>query len=77
MTFRPTDFSFAPIEAENVSLGPAFSLQAFIWSSLPKHLKRLQLAECQITDSQINSLVKALDNHEVIEVRGLQCSNSQ
>jgi Ran GTPase-activating protein (RanGAP) involved in mRNA processing and transport len=68
MTFRPTDFSFAPIEAEDVSQGPAFILQAFIWSSLPKHLKRLQLAECQITDSQINSLVKALDNHEVIEI---------
>lgn len=58
------------MEAEDVSQGPEFVLQAFLWSSLPKYLKRLQLAECQITDSQITTLVRALDNHEAIEVSG-------
>lgn len=77
ITVRSTDFSYAPIEAEDVFQGPAFILQAFLWSSLPRDLKRLQLAECQITDSQITTLVRALDNHEEIEVSGWQCSNSQ
>lgn len=69
-TIRSTDFFYSNVEAEEVASGPAFILQAFLWSSLPKHLKRLQLAECQITDSQIATLIRALDNHEAIEVSG-------
>lgn len=69
-TIRPTDFFYSHVEPEEVAPVPAFLLQAFLWSSLPKHLKRLQLAECQITDSQIVTLIRALDNHEAIEVSG-------
>jgi Ran GTPase-activating protein (RanGAP) involved in mRNA processing and transport len=77
ITFRPSDFrshadiDFEPMEAEDRSEGPAFVLQAFLWSSLPKYLKRLHLADCQITDSQITTLVRALETHEVIEILDL------
>jgi hypothetical protein len=69
-TIRPTDFFYSNVEAEEAPSGPAFILQALLWSSLPKYLQRLQLADCQITDSQIATLVRALDNHEAIEVSG-------
>lgn len=74
ITFRTSDFrspaniDFEPMEAEDRSEGPSFVLQAFLWSSLPKYLKRLHLADCQITDSQVTTLVRALETHEVIEV---------
>ncbi|KAG0632349.1 hypothetical protein M758_1G321600 [Ceratodon purpureus] len=74
-TIRSTDFFHTNVEAEEVASGPAFILQAFLWSSLPNHLKRLQLAECQITDSQIATLIRALDNHETIEI--LELSDNQ
>ena len=70
ITIRATDFYNSNVEPEEVASGPAFILQAFVWSSLPKQLKRLQLSECQITDSQIATLTRALDNHEAIEVSG-------
>lgn len=76
ISIRMADFSYTGTEVEEVSEGPEFTLQVFLWSSLPKYLKRLQLVECQLTDSQITTLVKALDNHEAIEVSGRKGSNS-
>lgn len=68
ISIRSTDFYQMNDVAEEVESGPAFILQSYLWSSLPKHLKKLQLAECQVSDSQIGILVRALHGHETIEV---------
>jgi len=51
--------------------GLLYTLQALIWSALPKNLKRLQLPQCKITDSQVTSLMRALNQHEIIQILNL------
>ncbi|XP_073389153.1 uncharacterized protein [Physcomitrium patens] len=75
ISIRSTDFYQMNDVAEEVESGPAFILQSYLWSSLPKHLKKLQLAECQVSDSQIGILVRALHGHETIE--GLELNDNR